>query len=181
MRQADGYENPDGKGMKARMHLSDPRQLLAVFFGAGLVPRAPGTAGTAAALPLAWLLSGVSIPVYLVVVAVAFAIGCWICGVTARAAGVHDHPAIVWDEVVGLLLTCVAVPVNPYTLFGAFVLFRFFDIVKPWPIGLLDRHVSGGFGIMVDDAVAGLLAAAALAAAVALVGRVVPLSAVPMW
>lgn len=88
----------------------------------------------------------------------AFLLGVWVCGYTARALGVHDHSAVVWDEVVGLWITLAAVaPSWPALLIG-FVLFRLFDILKPWPIRWLDRHVQGGLGIMIDDVLAGVFA-----------------------
>lgn len=148
--------------MKVRFRLSDPRQLIALGFGAGLVPRAPGTAGTLLALPLAALLGQLPLWGYLGCVAAAFLVGCWLCDATARAIGVHDHPSIVWDEFVGLSITLAGVAVTPLNLLAAFVLFRLFDILKPWPIRTLDRRLSGGFGIMLDDAVAGVFAGAIL-------------------
>lgn len=142
--------------------LRDPAQFLALGFGSGLAPRAPGTFGTLAAVPVYLLLRPLTVPVYLVVLAVLFAVGVWVCGHTARQLGVHDHPAIVWDEVVGFLLTMLLAPPGLIWLLLGFVLFRFFDIIKPWPISALDRRVEGGMGIMVDDVVAGLFALACL-------------------
>lgn len=142
--------------MQVRFRLTDPRQLIALGFGAGLIPRAPGTAGTLLGLPFAALLGQLSLGIYLGVVAAAFLVGCWLCDVTARAVGVHDHPAIVWDEFVGLLIALAGVTVTPLNLVIAFLLFRLFDILKPWPIRALDRRLAGGFGIMLDDAVAGV-------------------------
>ncbi len=84
--------------------------------------------------------------------------GIWICGKTAEDMGVHDDSSIVWDEVAGMLITMLAVPLSWQTLLMGFVLFRFFDILKPWPISYLDKHVHGGFGIMIDDVLAGLFA-----------------------
>ncbi|MDX1607532.1 MAG: phosphatidylglycerophosphatase A [Candidatus Competibacterales bacterium] len=143
--------------------LSDPRQLIALGFGAGLAPRAPGTAGTLVAVPPAWLLSDLAWPAFLALIAAAFLLGVAVCGFTARVAGVHDHPAIVWDEVVGYLVTVSAVPGTPLNLLLGFLLFRVFDILKPWPVGALDRRVTGGLGIMADDLVAGLMAGGVLA------------------
>lgn len=106
-------------------------------------------------LPLSHLPRAAYIGV-LVLVVVA---GIWICGKAARDLGVHDHPGIVWDEIAGYLLTMLAAPVGWIWIAVGFGLFRLFDIWKPWPIGWLDRRVAGGFGIMLDDLVAGLLAA----------------------
>lgn len=135
--------------------LSDPVQLLATGFGSGLAPRAPGTVGTLAALPFAWLLTLCPLPLQLALVALAFATGWWLCGAAARAAGVHDHPAIVWDEFTGLWIACVALPAGVWALPAAFVLFRLLDVLKPWPIRLIDRRLGGGLGIMLDDVLAG--------------------------
>lgn len=150
--------------------LRDPGHLLALGFGSGLVPRAPGTAGTLVAVPL--YLSCVGLPgyAYLLVAVAAFAVGIYVCGRTARALGVHDHPGIVWDEVVGYLVTMAWAPSGAIWVVLGFVCFRLFDILKPWPIRAFDRSVHGGFGIMLDDLLAGFAAAASLA----LLERVLP-------
>jgi phosphatidylglycerophosphatase A len=93
---------------------------------------------------------------YLALVILLFLIGIWICGVTARALNVHDHPSIVWDEIVGYLVTMIFAPAGWGWILLGFVLFRIFDIFKPWPINLLDKHLKGGIGIMIDDLVAGI-------------------------
>ena len=148
----------------------DPRCLLAFGFGSGLVPAAPGTAGTLAAIPIYILLQPFGLSTYLLITALIFLIGVSLCTYTAQVLGVHDHPAIVWDEFAGYLLTMAAAPVGwQWPLIG-FVLFRFFDIVKPWPIGWVDRRVSGGFGIMIDDALAAIPAWFLLQAAVQVIG-----------
>jgi phosphatidylglycerophosphatase A len=97
---------------------------------------------------------------YSLVVIVFSLLGIYLCGYAAKAAGVHDHPAIVWDEIVGFLITMFMVPISWQSVVVGFVLFRLFDIVKPWPISYLDKHCHGGFGIMIDDIVAGLAALA---------------------
>ncbi|NCF10115.1 MAG: phosphatidylglycerophosphatase A [Gammaproteobacteria bacterium] len=140
----------------------DPVQFVACGFGAGLAPKAPGTFGTLVALPLWWLLQPLPLPVYLGVVALLSIIGVWLCDRAAARLGVHDHPAIVWDEIVGYLVTMVAAPAGWLPMLLGFVLFRAFDILKPWPIRWLDRKVHGGVGIMADDLLAGLFAAVAL-------------------
>lgn len=145
--------------------LSNPVHFLALGFGSGLAPKAPGTFGTLAAIPVYLLLVQLPLWAYLFAVAVSFVIGVYLCDRATRDVDVHDHPAIVWDEIVGFLITMIMVPAGwPWVLAG-FVLFRFFDIIKPWPIRFLDRYVTGGFGIMIDDVVAGLFALAALQAA----------------
>lgn len=136
--------------------------LLAFGFGAGLSPRAPGTVGTLAALPLYWLIQDWPLPAYLAWLVLTFALGVYLCGRSAEMLGVHDHPGIVWDEMVGLWLTLLLAPSGWFWIVTGFVLFRFFDIVKPWPISWADKKVAGGFGIMLDDILAGLLALAGL-------------------
>ena len=140
------------------MNRRDPVHWLATGFGSGLVPKAPGTAGTVGALPLWYLLQPLPPLVYLAVLTAAFALGCYLCGKTSRDWQVHDHGAIVWDEFVGLWIALFLLPGGIGWVLGGFVLFRFFDIIKPWPIRWLDRHVHGGAGIMIDDVVAGLFA-----------------------
>ncbi len=140
------------------LRLSHPAHFLALGFGSGLSPVAPGTMGTLVTLPLVWLLAFSGQTGYLLVTLLACVAGVWICGRTARDMGVHDHGAIVWDEVAGMLLTMIAVPVNWLTLLVGFLLFRMLDIFKPWPISYLDKHVHGGAGIMADDILAGVVA-----------------------
>ncbi|MGE0082644.1 MAG: phosphatidylglycerophosphatase A [Thiohalomonadaceae bacterium] len=134
--------------------LRDPGHLLAFGFGSGLVRRAPGTFGTLAAIPLYLLMQALPLTAYLAVTALLFVLGVWVCGRAARALGVHDAPAIVWDEVVGYLLVMAAAPPGWESVLLGFVLFRLFDIAKPWPIRWVDRHVTGGLGIMLDDLIA---------------------------
>ena len=132
--------------------------MLAFGFGSGLSRYAPGTLGTIAAIPLWWLLTQLSQPLYLGLVLVAAIVGVSICGGAAEQLGVHDHGGIVWDEFVGLWVAMAFLPVSPVSLVLGFSLFRFFDIVKPWPISWLDKNISGGLGIMIDDIAAGLAA-----------------------
>ncbi|KPK36610.1 MAG: phosphatidylglycerophosphatase [Gammaproteobacteria bacterium SG8_47] len=141
--------------LSARM-LLNPVHLFSLGFGTGLAPRAPGTFGTLLAVPLYLGLRPLPLELYLLVVAAAFALGVLICAATARAAGVHDHPAIVWDEVVGYLVCMSAAPSGWVYVVTGFALFRLFDIWKPWPIRIMDRQLRGGFGIMFDDVVAGV-------------------------
>jgi len=141
--------------------LSNPIHFLALGFGAGLLKPAPGTWGTLVAIPLYLLAMQVISPssmVYLGLIIVSFIAGIYICGKTAIDAGVHDHGSIVWDEIVGFWITMLFVPVTWQNIALGFALFRVFDIVKPWPIKLLDKHVHGGFGIMIDDVLAGIFA-----------------------
>jgi phosphatidylglycerophosphatase A len=142
--------------------LGDPIHCLAFGLGSGLAPVAPGTFGTLAAIPLYLAASGLSLPLYGLLVAALFLAGIHITGRSAERLGAADPSGIVFDEIVGYLVTMAAVPFSwPAAALG-FLLFRLFDILKPWPVGPLDRRVHGGLGIMLDDAVAGLLAAACL-------------------
>lgn len=135
--------------------LAHPVHLLALGFGTGLAPWAPGTFGAALGTGLYLALAPLPVIDYALVVAALFALGVPACGRTARDLGVHDHQAIVWDEVVGVLVSLAACPPGwPWVVLG-FAAFRFFDIVKPWPVGLVDRRVPGGIGIMLDDLIAG--------------------------
>lgn len=148
---------------QAREVLRDPVLFLAFGFGAGLAPRAPGTAGTLVAIPLYLWLSQFSSPVYLAaVVGVAF-VGIWICGRAASRLGTHDHPGIVWDEFAGYLVTMIPASGSWFSILVGFVLFRLFDIWKPWPIRLADQRIGGGTGIMLDDLLAGIPAALGVA------------------
>ncbi|RUO24412.1 phosphatidylglycerophosphatase A [Aliidiomarina minuta] len=142
--------------MKYAQLLKNPIHFLALGFGSGLSPKAPGTMGTVAAIPVVILAAMLGDAAFVVLTAVACVLGVYICGYTAKAMGEHDHPAIVWDEIAGYMVAMILVPVTWQTLLLAFVLFRFFDVLKPWPISWLDKHVSGGFGIMIDDILAGL-------------------------
>ncbi|MEA3273693.1 MAG: phosphatidylglycerophosphatase A [Pseudomonadota bacterium] len=143
-----------------------PHHWLAYGFGSGLSPWAPGTAGTLAAIPLYLLLRPLPVTWYLAVLLGLFLIGIWACGKTARELNAHDPAPIVWDEFLGYLLTMTAAPTGWVWVVLGFVLFRFFDILKPWPILELDRRVHGGLGVILDDLLAGLMAWAVLQALV---------------
>lgn len=160
----------------ARLILGTPIHFLAFGFGAGLSPLAPGTVGTLVGLPFWFLLDRLPVEWYCGALVALFLFGVHVCGESARLLQVHDYPGLVFDEIVGFLIACL--PLLPALndsalpmwagLILAFVLFRFFDVLKPWPIRILDRHVGGGFGVMLDDACAGLAAAAVLWGVVAL-------------
>ena len=139
-----------------------PVMWLATGFGAGLSPYAPGTVGSLvgvlfylamADLPLAYYLSGL---------AVLAVFGVWVCHGAGKILGVTDHPGIVWDEIVGLLITMAATPLSWQGVVAGFALFRLFDILKPWPVAWIDRKVAGGLGVMLDDVMAGVYALACL-------------------
>ena len=163
---------------KASVILRSPVHLLAFGFGTGLMPKGPGTAGTVVGVPLFVAMMQLSLPAFALLLLALSVFGCWLCGESARRLGVHDYGGIVFDEIIGYVVA--AVPLLPVFmlnrhglvagLVAAFVLFRIFDIWKPWPISWLDAQLHGGIGIMVDDLVAGLFAGGVLAAALVLVG-----------
>ncbi|SRR5690554_6372866 len=138
---------------------------LAFGFGSGLARRAPGTWGTLAGLAFVPLLQLISLPLALLIIATASVFGVWLCGKVADDLGVHDHGGIVWDEFVGIWITLVLLPAHWGWWLAGFIAFRFFDILKPWPIRALDRRLGGGLGIMLDDILAGICAALVLLAA----------------
>ncbi len=133
-----------------------PAHFLALGFGAGLAPRAPGTVGTLIALPLYWALAGLPPAAYWLLVGLGFVVGIWACARTAQALGEADPGNVVWDEIIAFLTVLPFAPAGLWGALTAFVLFRLFDILKPFPIGWLERRLGGGLGIMLDD----LLAAA---------------------
>jgi len=130
----------------------------ALGFGSGLSPRAPGTMGSLVALPLAIPLLTLSQIHYFIFVLLAFGLGCYWCEKTSLRMAVQDPGAIVWDEIVSMWLVLAFVPSTWTGWLTAFLLFRLFDIAKPWPIRWLDRKVKGGFGIMLDDVIAAVFA-----------------------
>ena len=147
----------------ARTVLTDPVHFLAFGFGTGLAPLAPGTFGSLPGILLFWLTLDFGLYVQLAIAVVLAVFGTWLCGESARRIGVHDHGGIVWDEIAGMYITLLAAPVTLAGWALAFVAFRLFDIVKPWPIRDLDHSIHGGLGIMLDDLVAALYAALLLA------------------
>ncbi|MDO9105012.1 MAG: phosphatidylglycerophosphatase A [Methylovulum sp.] len=142
--------------------LRDPVLFLAFGFGSGLAKKAPGTWGTVAAIPLYLLLIQADTLIYSLLTITVTITGVWICGKAADKLGEHDFGGIVWDEIAGFLVTMWLVPCTWQALLLGFVLFRAFDILKPWPISVIDRRVHGGFGIMLDDVLAGVFAAGLL-------------------
>ena len=150
--------------------LLNPAHCLSLGFGAGLSPAAPGTAGTLIAIPLYLALAPLAWPWYLAIVVAGFCAGIWLCGYTSKALGEHDHGGIVWDEIVGFWVTMIAAPPTWQWILLGFVLFRVFDILKPWPVRIADRNIPGGLGIMFDDLLAGLYAFAGVQLALQLLG-----------
>ena len=147
----------------ARTVLTDPVHILAFGFGTGLSPVAPGTVGSLVGVLFAWLTLDLGLPLQLSVAAAISLSGIWICGESARRIGVHDHGGIVWDEIAGMYVTLLAAPPTIAGWVLGFVLFRAFDIAKPWPIRDLDHRLGGGVGIMLDDLAAALYALILLA------------------
>lgn len=154
--------NPKINSPSFKQLLANPNHFFAFGFGSGLAPKAPGTFGTLAAVPIYWLIQDLNWPLYLSWLLVTFALGVLWCDRSSKALGVHDHGGIVWDEFVGYWITMFMAPAGWLWIIIGFVLFRLFDIVKPWPIRWLDQKVHGGFGIMLDDLVAGIFAAVCL-------------------
>lgn len=147
----------------------NPVHFFAFGFGSGAVPKAPGTAGTVVALIIYLLAPTLTPLVYLLVIGLSFIFGIWICGKTAEDIGVHDHGGIVWDEFVGYWITMFMAPSGLLWALLGFVLFRLLDIVKPWPIKWADKQVKGGMGIMLDDVLAGIMAALCIQALAVLI------------
>ncbi len=141
-----------------RVALGTPSGFIAFGFGSGLSRFAPGTVGTAVAMPIAWGLKMLPQPVFLAILLVAFLVGVRLCDIASARLGRHDPGGIVWDEMVGYWLTIAFLPLHWAWFLAAFFLFRAFDILKPWPIRRLERGLSGGLGIMADDLLAGVYA-----------------------
>lgn len=137
-----------------------PGMLLAFGLGSGLAPKAPGTFGTVLGLTLYLPFYWLAWPWALALVVAGAILGVWLCQFASDRLGEHDHSGIVWDEFVGIWLTLLLLPATLSGLILGFLLFRFFDVLKPWPIGWLDRRVHGGLGVMLDDLVAALMAGA---------------------
>ena len=150
--------------------LANPIHLLAFGFGAGLSPKAPGTMGTVVAVLIYLVLPNMPHIIYAGLILLSFVFGIWICGKTAEDLGVHDHGGIVWDEFVGYWITMFMAPSGLFWVLLGFVLFRLLDIFKPWPIKWADKELAGGLGIMLDDVLAGIMAALCMQALVVLIG-----------
>jgi phosphatidylglycerophosphatase A len=147
-----------------RFMLRHPAHVVALGFGTGLVPFAPGTVGTLIAFPIYWYVSPLLSPAaFLGLLAALYLVGVWCCAETGRALGAPDHPAMVWDEIVAFLAVLFFAPPGIGWQAGAFLLFRFFDILKPPPIRHFDRKLKNGFGVMFDDMLAAFYAVLGLA------------------
>jgi phosphatidylglycerophosphatase A len=145
--------------------------LLATWFGVGLIPIAPGTWGSLAALPLAWVIRSLWGTISLAIaIAIVFFAGWWAAATVTKASAIKDPGAVVIDEVAGQWLVLLAAPRDPLAWVLAFSLFRIFDIWKPWPVRWADRNITGGLGVMLDDLLAAVYAALALTALLAIGG-----------
>ncbi len=142
----------------AKEVFTHPTHFLAFGFGSGLFPKAPGTMGTLVAIPIFILMSQLTLINYLILLILLVIISIYICGESAKMLGIHDHGGIVLDEICGYLVTMIFAPASWQAIVLGFILFRIFDIFKPWPIKFLDKQVTGGVGIVVDDLMAGIYA-----------------------
>jgi phosphatidylglycerophosphatase A len=157
-------QEPSSKAPTSAGTLRDPVHFVAFGFGAGLAPRAPGTFGSAVGLVAAWWMLDLPLPWRVLLVVAVIGAGIWICGESARRLNRHDDQRIVFDEIAGVLLTSLAIENRTLVALAlVFVFFRFFDIFKPWPIRDVDHSLRGGLGIMLDDLIAALYAAACVA------------------
>ena len=136
--------------------LSHPAHFFSLGFGSGLAPKAPGTFGTVVGLPLFWLISGYPLNVQLFIIAALFIIGIYFCNITGKALGVADAGGVVWDEIVAMMLVLAFAPRTWLGWLVAFLLFRLFDIWKPYPICYFDAKLKNGFGVMFDDFLAAI-------------------------
>lgn len=136
--------------------LLDPGHFLSLGAGTGLLPWAPGTWGSLLGVGLFCLLKPAGDTVFWITLLVMLLAGLPLCDRTSRALGVKDHGAIVWDEIVGVMIALGLAATSPLTILAGFSLFRILDIWKPWPISVCDRRIEGGLGVMADDLAAGL-------------------------
>jgi phosphatidylglycerophosphatase A len=139
-----------------RFLISHPAHFFALGFGSGLANKAPGTFGTLIGLPLFWFISNQSIHIKLAIITSFFIVGIYFCEVAGKNLGVPDHGAIVWDEIVAMMLMLTFTPANMIWWLLAFALFRLFDIWKPYPIQQFDAQLKNGFGVMFDDLLAAI-------------------------
>lgn len=146
------------KPLKPQFLWQHPAHFFALGFGSGLAPKAPGTFGTLPGLPLYWAISTYSTSVQLAIITLLFLVGIYFCEITGKNCGVSDHGGIVWDEIVAMMLVLIFTPFFWAWWLIAFLLFRLFDIWKPFPIRQCDARIKGGFGVMFDDLLAAIYA-----------------------
>lgn len=147
---------------RERVSMKNPVHFLALGFGSGLIPVMPGTFGSLAAIPLLFVAGSLDAMTFLIVTVFFCLTGVYFCGKTAVDMRVHDHGSIVWDEVAGMFVTFLFLPLSWPHLVAGFIFFRLYDILKPWPIGIIDKRLHGGTGIMLDDILAGVMACLSL-------------------
>ena len=155
-------KQPLSQKQVVRLTLSNPLHYLSCGLGSGLLPRMPGTWGSLIAIPFFYIFSKLPLWQYGLLLVITFAVGVALCGYSEKAFRKKDHSSIVWDEMVGMWITLCYAPFRWDVLIIGFILFRIFDIFKPWPINWLHKHLPGGWGVMVDDAAAGVVAWALL-------------------
>ena len=141
-----------------KLLMQHPAYFCGLGFGSGLAKKAPGTFGTLIGFPLFWLIAGYSLSMQLLIISALFVIGIYFCSATGKALGVADHGGIVWDEIVAMMLVLTFTPMQWQWWLAAFLLFRLFDIWKPFPIRQFDAKLKNGFGVMFDDLLAGIYA-----------------------
>jgi phosphatidylglycerophosphatase A len=141
---------------------TNPIHFVACAFGFGALPWMPGTWATLASIPLVLAFKQFPEAIYIAITAAMIIVGIYLCGVFNRDIGATDHPACAWDEMASFPIVMIGIAPTWYALALGFILFRFFDILKPWPISWCDRHIHGGFGVMLDDVVAALISLAIL-------------------
>jgi len=146
------------KSPNVQFLLQHPAHFFGLGFGSGLAAKAPGTFGTLVGYPLFWLISVYALSTQLIIISALFLIGIYFCGVTGKALGVSDHGGIVWDEIVAMMLVLAFTPNQWQWWLVAFLLFRLFDIWKPFPIRQFDAKLKNGFGVMFDDLLAAIYA-----------------------
>ncbi len=151
-------EQPLNQKQIARLAFSNPWHYLSCGLGSGLLPRMPGTWGSLIAIPFFYVFNKLPLWQYGILLIITFAVGVALCGYSEKAFRKKDHSSIVWDEMVGMWITLCHAPFRLDVLIVGFILFRIFDIFKPWPINWLQKHLPGGWGVMADDAAAGIAA-----------------------
>ena len=151
-------KQPDLGNPNLKLLFQHPAYFFGLGFGSGLAKKAPGTFGTIVGLPIFWLISAYGLPIQLSIITTLFIIGIYFCNDTGRALGVVDHGSIVWDEIVAMMLVLTFTPMQWQWWLVAFLLFRLFDIWKPYPIRQCDAKLKNGFGVMFDDLLAAIYA-----------------------
>lgn len=153
----DKKSSSEKSSFKQNVRLSNPIHFLAVGLGSGMSPIMPGTMGSIMAIPIWLLFYGLMPALYWILLVVSFFFGCFICQKTSDDTHTHDSGHIVWDEFVGMWITLFFIPyLSILWVVIAFIAFRIFDMLKPWPIRWFDQKVPGGFGIMIDDVIAAI-------------------------